>query len=326
MNRLFIAKEKNRLFQCYTEEQVGDSLVISHEEFWENPERFREIRYIFSTWGMIVLSEEEISKYFPKLEAVFYGAGSVKYFALSFLKSGVRVFSSWLANAVPVAEFLVGQILLANKGYFLMHHRYKNQGFQVSRDYCRCFDGNYGTKVGFLGCGAITELVVSLLKPYSLDIYIFSGHLTEEESEVLGVKKAEMGWIFENCQTISNNMANTPETALLIDEKYFSKMREFSTFINTGRGAQVNLVDLKKVFREKKDCVALIDVTDPVEPLYCEDDIWQMENVFLSPHSAGSISKEIFRMGDYMMDVYGKLISGDEVSYEVTEKLLETMA
>lgn len=73
---------------------------------------------LFSTWGMPALAEEEIARFFPKLKAVFYAAGTVQGFARPFLNRGIRIFSAWGANAVPVAEFTVSQILLANKGFF----------------------------------------------------------------------------------------------------------------------------------------------------------------------------------------------------------------
>lgn len=326
MNRLFMAKEKERLYQCYTKEQIGESVLCSGDEFYQNPEKYQNIEYIFSTWNMIPLTKEEITLYFPRLKAVFYAAGSVKYFAKPFLQSGVRVFSAWKANAVPVAEFLVAQIVLANKGYFLMHDRYHREGFQASRTYCRSFDGNYRTKVGFIGCGSITKYAIDRLKPYELDLFVCSKHLSDEEADKLGVTKESMEEIFSTCQTISNNMANTSGTENLITEKHFRSMREFSTFINTGRGAQVDLVALKTVFRERRDCVALIDVTDPQEPLPPEDDIWEIPNIFISPHSAGSTSKEVFRMGDYMIETQEKLVNNELVSHEVTEQLLETMA
>ncbi|MBO4216696.1 MAG: hypothetical protein J5940_01990, partial [Clostridia bacterium] len=40
----------------------------------------RDVRYIFSTWGMPVFTEEEVSVYFPALTDIFYAAGTVKYF------------------------------------------------------------------------------------------------------------------------------------------------------------------------------------------------------------------------------------------------------
>lgn len=326
MNRLFIAKEKERLLQCYTKEQIGTSLMISNQEFYENPEKYKQVQFIFSTWGMIPLTEEELSQHFPKLQAVFYAAGSVKYFATPFFNQNIRIFSAWMANAVPVSEFLVAQILLANKGYFLMHPTYHKQGFQSSRQYCRKFDGNYNTKVGFLGYGSITQYTIERLKDYNLDIYVYSHHLSEEDANKLNIKKVDMDFIFSNCQTVSNNMANQKETENVINYQLFSKMREYSTFINTGRGAQVHLEDMKRYFKEHPYNVALIDVTDPIEPLSEDDDIWNLPNIFISPHSAGSISKEIFRMGDYMINTYECYRSGNPTSYEVTEKMLDTMA
>ena len=59
-------------------------------------------------------TEDEIKTYLPNLKAIFYGAGSVQSFARPFLNCGVRVFSAWAANAIPVAEFTVAQIILAN--------------------------------------------------------------------------------------------------------------------------------------------------------------------------------------------------------------------
>ena len=64
------------------------------------------------------LTEEQIAEYLPSLKAVFYAAGSVQAFARPFLNRGIQVFSAWAANAVPVAEYTVAQIILAGKGFY----------------------------------------------------------------------------------------------------------------------------------------------------------------------------------------------------------------
>ena len=80
--------------------------------------KIRDAQVLFSTWGMPVLTREQWADAAPKLEAVFYGAGSVRYFAEPLLSGGVRVFSAWQANGIPVTEFTVAQIILANKGFY----------------------------------------------------------------------------------------------------------------------------------------------------------------------------------------------------------------
>lgn len=95
-----------------------DEKVYKKEDILANPDSFKDVRFIFSTWGMPTFSQEEIKNIFPSLECVFYGAGSVQSFARPFINSGVKVFSAWAANAVPVAEYTVAQIILANKGFY----------------------------------------------------------------------------------------------------------------------------------------------------------------------------------------------------------------
>ena len=76
-----------------------------------------DVEVIFSTWGMPRLTDEQLDA-LPGLRAVFYAAGSVQGFAQPLIERDIVVVSAWRANAVPVAEFALAQILLACKGYF----------------------------------------------------------------------------------------------------------------------------------------------------------------------------------------------------------------
>ena len=92
-------------------------VIISAENFDVHVQNLHSVEVIFSTWGMPKLNATQLDK-LPSLKAVFYAAGSVKFFAEPFLRKQVLVISAWAANAVPVAEFTISQILLATKGYF----------------------------------------------------------------------------------------------------------------------------------------------------------------------------------------------------------------
>lgn len=95
-----------------------DKTFYNKDAVLANPGAFQDVEYVFSTWGMPVFTEEEIKAVFPNLKYVFYGAGSVQQFARPFLNCGVKVCSAWAANGVPVAEYTVAQIILANKGFY----------------------------------------------------------------------------------------------------------------------------------------------------------------------------------------------------------------
>jgi phosphoglycerate dehydrogenase-like enzyme len=102
-------------------------------------------------------------------------------------------------------------------------------------------------------------------------------------------------------------------------------MRENAVFINTGRGAQVIEEDLVRILRERPDLTALLDVTYP-EPPVCDHPFYTLPNCLLTPHIAGSAGDEVARMGEYMLDEYKAYLNGEACKYEVSMKMLETMA
>ena len=102
-------------------------------------------------------------------------------------------------------------------------------------------------------------------------------------------------------------------------------MRENAVFINTGRGAQVVEDDLVKILEERKDLIAILDVTDP-EPCPENHPFYKLENCILTPHIAGSFGNEVRRMSEYMTDEFERYLNNEQCLFEVTKKMLETMA
>ena len=282
---------------------------------------------LFSTWGMPILSAEEWEKSVPGLKIVFYGAGSVQGFARPILARGARVISAWQANSVPVIEYAVAQIILANKGFYQASRlcsRDRASRGEASR-YFGSFRGNYDTAVGLIGLGAIGSGVAQRLKDYRLKVYAYDPYCTPEKAAALGVTLESLDFIFSHCLTISNHVANIPATRGMLTYRLFSQMLPNATFINTGRGAQLVEDDLIRALREEPGRTAVLDVTDP-EPSPEGHPFYTLDNVVLTPHIAGSAGAECFRMGVYMLEEAERWLGGEELQYNVTLKMLETMA
>lgn len=290
--------------------------------------RVRDAQVLFSTWGMPVLTRGDWAAAAPELKAVFYGAGSVRFFAGPLLSGGVRVFSAWQANGIPVTEYTVAQIILANKGFFGAARRCSRSRAdrRDAERYFQSFRGNYDTPVGLIGLGAIGAGVARrLVRDYRLTVYAYDPFCTPERAAELGVRLAGLEEIFSVCRTVSNHTANVPATRGLLNYALFSRMLPNATFLNTGRGAQVVEDDLVRALREEPGRTAVLDVTDP-EPSPEGHPFYGMENVILTPHIAGSSGAECFRMGSWMADEARRWLSGEPLRFEVTEQMLETMA
>lgn len=321
---------KDKILNAYSEDirnKLSEKLDML-SGFYDEHSSFdglSEVEYAFSTWGMPQLTEQEIERWLPNLKAVFYAAGTVQYFAKPFIKRNVKIFSAWGANAVPVAEVTVSEIILANKGFFQRMHRSFNSEWS-EHDSGTPYCGNYNANVGIIGAGKIGTLVIEMLKSYRLSILVFDPFLPDEKAERLGVTKVKtIPELFESCQVVSNHLANNEQTVNMIDKSCFDKMADNGVFINTGRGRQVSESDMIAALKAVPTRCAVLDVTYP-EPPEKDSELYTMPNVFLTPHIAGSIGSEVQRMGEYMYNEFCAFTENQPVKYLVTEKMLETMA
>ena len=303
--------------------------VITTANMEEHRSLLAKTEYIFSTWGMLSLTEEQIAEYLPKLKAVFYAAGSVQFFARPFLSKGIKVFSAWAANAVPVAEYTVAQIVLSGKGMFrdmrIIREGRSHDAREKARLYTHTLPCNYSTKVGILGIGMIGKLVLKMLQSYDFEVLAYDPFVSDEVLAQYGAGRASLEEIFSECQIVSNHIANLPATVGMLNYDLFSLMKDNAVFINTGRGAQVVEDDLIRALREEPGRTALLDVTWP-EPPAEDSPLWEMENVFLTPHIAGSLKNETARMSAYMLEEFKKHLAGEPCAYEVSMAMLATMA
>lgn len=333
MKAIFISEKKKRLLGVYTpellkqlaEETEAETIVYDKADVLAAAGKFQDVKYLFSTWGMPKFTEEEIQEIFPSLECVFYAAGSVQGFVRPFLNCGVRVFSAWMANAVPVAEYTVAQILLANKGFFTASRitSREERGQAVEAGYH--FPGNFDTTVGIIGTGAVGGRVCELLKAFRLKVLAYSHPLTEERAAELGVEISDIETIFKTCQVVSNHLANNEHTQGIFREEHFASMVPYGVFLNTGRGAQVVEEDLIKVLTERPDLTAVLDVTMP-EPPVEGSPFYSLPNCILTPHIAGSSGQEVHRMAEWMAEEFHRYCAGESLRYEVTRDMLEGMA
>lgn len=330
MKTVLISREIERVFPKeaikYLQENAGcDGLCYGREEVSANKDKFKDTEFIFSTWGMVDFSEEEIAEYFPSLKCVFYAAGSVQSFARPFLNRGIKVFSAWAANAVPVAEYTTSQIILANAGFFKCSCIVNRDGYGKAKELFYRYKGNYGAKIGLIGAGMIGKLVIEMLKVYKLQILVFDPFLEDSKAEELGVEKVSIERIFSECEVVSNHIANNDETKKMLNKALFESMKPYATFLNTGRGAQVVESELISVLEQRPDLTAILDVTEPEPPLEGSK-FYELPNCILTPHIAGSSGDEVHRMAEYMMDEFKLFNEHMPNRYEVTLKMLETMA
>lgn len=256
----------------------------------------REVEVLYTSWGCPPLTAEVLRRA-PKLRAVVHAAGSVKgHVTEACWQRGIVVSSAAAANAEPVAEYTLAAILFANKRVLDIARIYRDE--RTAADWDRRFPGfgNYRRTIGVVGASRIGRRVIELLRPFAMDVLVSDPYLTQD----LGVAQVELDELVERSDVISLHAPSLPETRHLIDARRLALMRDGATLINTARGA---LVDQGALVAEVTSgrLHAVIDVTEP-EVLPAGSPLYDLPNVLLTPHIAGSLGGELSRMADLALD------------------------
>lgn len=296
--------------------------LLSPRNYLASDEIFPDVEIILSGWGMVPMDAGFFAR-FPKLRAVFYGAGSVKHFVTPLTwKHGVRVASAYAANAIPVVEFTLTQILSALKQtwqealYIRQHHKFRAQHRPP---------GAYRTTVGLISLGMIGRLVAERLKTFELRIVAYDPFLSLEEAAQIGVGISSLEQLFIASDVVSCHTPLLPETEGMLRGHHFASMKPNATFVNTSRGRVVNEPEMIEVLKMRPDLFAILDVTAD-EPPVCGSPLYAMENVILTPHMAGSLGMERRRMGSYMVEELGRFLRDEPLRYEMTGIRIANMA
>jgi len=296
-------------------QQSAESIAVA-------PELLGDVDVIFSGWGMPPLDDAFLASA-PNLRAVFYSAGSIRGFATGAAwDRGIVISSAWGANAVPVVEYTLSQILFGLKCGWHQALTIKDEGHWVKKSRV---PGAYGSTVGIISLGMIGRMVVERLKTFDVNVIAYDPYVDAETAAELGVKLSSLEDLFAHADVVSLHTPKLTETLGMITGAHIASMRDSATFINTSRGAVVNEPEMIAALQDRPDLYAVLDVTDP-EPPVEGSSLYTLPNVILTPHIAGSMSNECRRMARYMIDEYRHFRDGLPLRWQITRDRARTLA
>jgi len=288
----------------------------------KNPGVLTEAEVILSGWGTPTMDAAFLAAA-PNLRAVLYGAGSIRRVATPALwERGVRITSAYAANAVPVSEYTLAAILFSLKRgwHFAFSARCEKalsgQG-QVP--------GACGSTVGLVSLGMVGRLVRERLRPFDLRVVAYDPYVTSEEARVLDVDLVSLEDLFAASEVVSLHAPWLPETEGMILGSHLASMKQNATLINTSRGAVVREAEMVEVLGERPDLWAVLDVTHP-EPPESGSRLYDLPNVVLTSHIAGSQGNECRRMGRLVVDELRRYVAGEPLQHEITRERAALMA
>jgi len=276
-----------------------------------------ETRIVLGTWGLRRIDDPLLAR-LPNLEALFYGAGTIRGFVSDALwERGVPIVSSAYANAIPVVDYTVSVILLGLKRFWSSAIEYKQ--LRKRPPTSERGPGNYRAVVSLISFGQVARLVAERLKALGMHVLVYDPFLDEAAATSAGVEKVGLEEAFESGDVVSLHTPKLEETIGLIGQEHFGRMRPDTLFVNTSRGAVVREQEMIRFLEARPDVQAVLDVTHP-EPPEPESPLYDLPNVVLTPHIAGSLGRECERMGALVADELERFLRGEPLRHAVTRE------
>jgi phosphoglycerate dehydrogenase-like enzyme len=235
------------------------------------------------------------------------GAGT-DHFRGAELGPNVVVTNAAGVAAVPIAEFVVGQLVAIWKRFDELADQQRRHvwkpayGRQVS-----------GLTLGLVGLGAIGVAVAERARALGMRVLAVRrrpavGDRPPVVDEVVGPEG--LPDVLSRVDAVVVCAPATPETQDLFDAAAFAAMRPGAVFCNVARGSLVDEAALLDALRSGHLGGAVLDVTRE-EPLPADSPLWDAPNLRLSPHSSASLDHYVEYVFDLFAENLGRYVRGE---------------
>ena len=286
-------------------------------------DRLEGVEVLVTGWGCPPLDAEVLDR-LPALRFMAHAAGTVRGIVTDVLwERGITVTSAAAANAVPVAEFTFAAIVMLGKDVFGIRDRHRQaRGTAAVIDHASV--GNRGLRIGIIGASTIGRLVIERLRTLDVEVLVSDPYLDDAEATDLGVARVELDDLLASADVVSVHAPALLSTHHLLDAAALARMRDGAWLLNTARGSLVDTVALEAEVLSGR-LSAFIDTPDP-EPLPSESPLYDLPNVVLTPHIAGSLGNEVGRMGELAVTEVERYVAGEVPLYPVNRADLDRIA
>ena len=195
--------------------------------------------------------------------------------------------------SVPMAEFAVSGVLALYKNIGTFIENQKNHSWIKDRNVREMS----GDTVLVVGCGSVGTECAKRFKAFGMNV--IGADIIDPQNDVYDqyCSMDNINSVLNKADVIVLTLPLTEETKNFFNEERFSCVKDGSILVNIARGAVVNEESLVENLKNGKLSGAVLDVFC-TEPLNENSELWDMNNVIITPHNSFVSQKNQNRMFD----------------------------
>jgi phosphoglycerate dehydrogenase-like enzyme len=245
-------------------------------------------------------------------------AGYDKLDVPSLNAAGIPLATNGGANATPVAEHAVMMMLALNKK-LVMHHNAMVKGEWLGHREVLQMRELRDKQVGIVGFGKIGQETARMVGGFQARVVYHDAYPAKPEVEKeFNARRVTLEELLETSDVVTMHTPLTPGTRGMINTEALGRMKPIAVLINTSRGPTVAEADLIAALQSGQIAGAGLDVFEE-EPLSEGSPLREMDNVILTPHSAGATLDTWQRRLDFAFYNIQRVARGEAAEFTVTE-------
>ena len=240
------------------------------------------------------------------------GAGTDQFPREELTKRSIRLASARGVNARAVAEHAMALMLALSRR---LPEARDNQTKRIWRgmigDLAQREDELAGKTLLVVGLGDIGGRLVRLAKAFDMHVVGLRRHPALGRGAADAVHGMdELSALLPDADFVVLTCPLTAETENLIGAEAFNRMKPTAHLVNVARGRVVDETALIEALAARRIAGAGIDVTSE-EPLAPSSPLWAMEQVLITPHTAGETRRYEDNVIEILLDNLGRLERGE---------------
>ncbi len=183
--------------------------------------------------------------------------------------------------SAPIAEWVILKILEFYKNTKFFINNQANKEWVKDRNILELSNKN----ALIIGYGSIGEAIAKRLSAF--DVVVNCADIINVESDYIDKQFSidEIDKALEISDIIILTLPLTEDTRYLIDKKKFDIMKDSAVLVNVSRGEIINERDMINALINKDISCAILDVFEN-EPLESNSELWNIDNVIITPHNS----------------------------------------
>jgi phosphoglycerate dehydrogenase-like enzyme len=149
-----------------------------------------------------------------------------------------------------------------------------------------------GSTMGIVGLGSVGRALAARAYAFDMRILAVDLYTHDKPAHVSGLWEPER---LEDMLRVSDyvvvTVPRTAKTRHMIGAAQLAVMKPTAIIVGISRGGVIDEAALAQALREDRLWAAALDVTDP-EPLPEDDELWDVDNLLITPHIAGGTQHE----------------------------------